>query len=260
MNGSEFIDNYTRWIKDNSFIRNLNNKEDHYIVTTPFVDPHNDHIDIYVMNVGNDTYVLSDDGYTMKDLMMGGTDVLSTARRKKTFEVTLNRYGVTFDRMSYELSVVANNHNIASKKHALMQCMMAIADLYVISRENVTSYFKEDLEAFLRTNNVAFARSIKLPGKSGFDHSVDFLVPSSATQPERLIQAINTPRKDQVMSAIFSFSDVSAIREDAIKPIVIYNDENSALSSESSKALNEYGITNYKWSQKEEILEALALR
>jgi len=257
MSGDELITKYTNWVKDNSFVRNITN--DTYVITTPFTDSQNDHIDLYVKKTSGDAIQLSDDGYTVSDLTMNGTDIFSTPRRRKTFEMTLNRYGVKFDPMTYELLIEATPTNIAARKHSMLQAVMAVNDLYVISRENVSSFFKEDIEAYLRLKEVVFSKSIKLPGKTGFDHNVDFIVPHSNSRPERLIQAINVPKKDQVMSAIFAFNDIAAVREEPNERMVIYNDEIREISADSKKALDEYDISIFQWSKKEELAEALAL-
>lgn len=257
MSGDDLITKYTNWVKDNSFVRNITNSS--FVITTPFTDSQNDHIDLYVKKIDGDNIQLSDDGYTVSDLIMNGTDIFSTPRRKKTFETTLNRYGVKFNSMTNELLIEATPTNIAARKHAMLQSVMAINDLYVISRENVSSFFKEDIEAYLRLKEVVFSKSIKLPGKTGFDHNIDFIVPRSSNRPERLIQAINVPKKDQVMSAIFSFNDIAAVREDPNKRMVIYNDEVREISADSKKALDEYDISIFQWSKKEEFVEALAM-
>jgi hypothetical protein len=250
------IENYVDWVRDNTFTRKVSD-DDHYAITTPFLDTRNDHIDIYVKRINGNKFLFSDDGYTLADLRMVGTDVFSTDKRKKIFETTLNRYGVKL--VGNELTIEADISNIGAKKHSLLQSVIAVNDMYVMSHENVASFFKEDVALYFSAHDVFFTQDVKLPGKTGFDHSIDFLVPKSRTRPERLIQAINSPRKDHITSTIFAFDDISAIRDTEMSKLVVYNDEEKTISSDVQKALQMYEIEALGWSNKDEIIERMAL-
>lgn len=250
------IDSYATWIKDNTFTRKVSG-DNHFAISTPFLDTRNDHIDIYVKKVSDNKYLFSDDGYTLADLQMVGTDIFSTDKRKKIFNTTLNRYGVSLQ--GTELTVEADANNIGARKHALLQAVLAVNDMYVMSHENVASFFKEDVALYFSAHNVFYSQDVKFPGKTGFDHSIDFLIPKSRTKPERLIQAINSPRKDQITSTIFAFDDISAIRDAEISKFVIYNDENKSISSDVQTALEKYDVEALGWSRKKEIIEKMAM-
>jgi len=70
------IDEYTRWLRDGI---SVNQVGDAYEVTTPFLDRHNDHIQIYVRQEANRT-LLSDDGYVISDLRQSGCTLDSEHR------------------------------------------------------------------------------------------------------------------------------------------------------------------------------------
>lgn len=250
------INNYATWVRDNTFTRKVSDN-DHYAITTPFLDTRNDHIDIYVKRISENKYIFSDDGYTLADLQMVGTDIFSTDKRKKIFQTTLNRFGVQL--IGNELTIEADAHSVSAKKHALLQAVIAINDMYVMSHENVASFFKEDVALYFSAHNVFYTQDVKFSGKTGFDHSIDFLVPKSQTRPERLIQAINSPKKDQITSTIFAFDDISAIRDVEISKLVIYNDQDKVISSDVRTALEKYEIEAFGWSNKNEIVEKMAL-
>ncbi|WP_418888699.1 DUF1829 domain-containing protein, partial [Methanothrix soehngenii] len=38
---------------------------------------------------------------------------------------------------------------------------------------------------------------MKFTGKSGYDHLFDFVIPKSKKRPERILQAINRPSRDE---------------------------------------------------------------
>lgn len=246
MDCQAIIDSYLKWIKDNTEIRSIRDGQSCEI-TTPFMDRHNDHLQIYITKKDNNL-MLTDDGYILQDLSMSGMN-LDTPKRKQLFQSVLNGFGVKVD--DYErIYVDANITNIGQKKHALLQALLAVNDMYTLSQESISSFFKEDVEQFFNANEIYYAKDIKIAGKTGFDHTIDFLISATRTMPERLIKAINKPTKDHVMASIFSFSDIAEIRDRKPKNFVIYNDVDWTVSKDVLSALGNYGVNPMPWSQK----------
>lgn len=219
------------------------------LVSTPFLDRHNDHIDIYVVKTANGIKI-TDDGYTLADLQMSGFEV-NTPKRKSLFNAILNGLGVKYDTESHALYVDAIPANIGQKKHYLLQAIMAVGELVNLSQESVLSLFKEDVELFLRSNEIFFSKDIKLSGKTGLDHNVDFLINQSRTKPERLIKTISNPKKETVLSSIMSFMDIDENRQVRSTNCVIYNDSDKVISNDLIAAFDSYNIYHLPWSQKE---------
>jgi hypothetical protein len=251
----QIIENYIKWIKDNTVIKSI---QDGVIceISTPFLDRHNDHLQIYVQKQ-NDMYVLTDDGYTIADLNMSGME-FNTPKREQIFKTVLNGFGVKLGNNN-ELYIEANLNNIGQKKHYLLQAILAVNDMYTLSQETVYSLFKEDVERYFKSNDIYFSRDIKITGKTGFDHNIDFLISASKNKPERLIKTVNIPKKDPIMATIFAFSDIVAIREQPTNNYVIYNDVDKQVSPDVVSALSSYGIMNIPWSQKERCKEEFVM-
>ncbi|MEP7170621.1 MAG: DUF1829 domain-containing protein [Bacteroidota bacterium] len=93
-----------------------------------------------------------------------------------------------------------------------------------------------------------------MTGKSGFDHNVDFLIPAYKKKQERLIKAVNTPKKDSILSAIMAFNDINQTRETATKNFVVYNDIEKEVSKDVISALDNYAVKHIPWSKKEQCL------
>ena len=252
----KILDNYIQWIKDNSSIKVI--KDDNvYEVTTPFYDRHNDHLQIYVKKSDSNTFLLTDDGYILNDLENSGV-ALDTPRRKKIFQTLLNGYGVKVGENN-NLYVESNLNNIGQKKHNLLQAMITVNDLYTLSSENIASLFKEDVENYFLTKDVSYAKDIKITGKTGFDHNLDFIIARSKTKPERLIRTVNNIKKDFVLSAIMAFNDIQAIREQKTSNMIIYNDEINPATSDIINAMKTYQITEVPWSKRDEYLPQFAV-
>ena len=71
------IDNYYAWLKDQTVLHQI----DQWVeITTPYLDRHNDYLQIYVKE-SNGGFVLTDDGYTIEDLAQSGCNLDSPKRQ-----------------------------------------------------------------------------------------------------------------------------------------------------------------------------------
>ncbi len=249
------IEGYLQWIRDNTLIKSIED-EKKYSISTPFLDRHNDHVNIYAQKTEHGIR-LTDDGFTIADLSMSGMEI-SSPKREKIYNSILKGFGVKSNER-HELFIEATPQNIGQKKHYLIQAILAVNDMFTLSQENVFSLFKEDVELYFRSNNIIHTRDVKMAGKSGLDNNIDFLVPSSRTKPERLIQAVNTPKKDAIRLAAFAFNDIAEIRTEQISFYVIYNDMDKSISTEVLSVLDNYQIKSIPWTQKERCAEEFAL-
>lgn len=91
MDCERVIGEYLKWIKDNIVVRSLSDG-DSCAVSTPFLDRHNDHVEIYLSR-SNGNIRLSDDGNTISDLKMSGFEI-SSPKREQILRTTLNGFGV----------------------------------------------------------------------------------------------------------------------------------------------------------------------
>jgi hypothetical protein len=244
-----------QWIKDNTVVKTLQEGKA-CSISTPFLDRHNDHVDIYLFK-DNGQIKLSDNGDTINDLRMSGFEI-NTTKRKQILETTLNGFGVKIG-SDDELFLDADIKNVGQKKHYLLQAILAVNDMFNLSQAVVASLFKEDVEAYFKANAILFNKDVKLTGKSGFDHNVDFLIPASRTKPERLIKTINQAGKETVLSAIMAFNDIEQIRGSNTGRYVLFNDIDKAASAEAIAALNNFGVQHIAWSEKEKCIEKFAL-
>ncbi len=255
MDCKKVIDDYLKWIKDNTVVKTVEDGKV-CLISTPFLDRHNDHLDIFLIK-NNGSFKLSDNGYTIADLRMSGLEI-NTPKRENILKTTLNGFGVKID-ANDELYVDANAQNLGQKKHYLLQAILSVNDMFNLAQETIFSLFKEDVELYFRSNLIVFSKDIKLTGKSGFDHNVDFLIPASQAKPERLVKAVNTPKKDPILSAIMALTDISQVRETQMQNYVIYNDVDKDVSSDVIGAMKIYGIDPIPWSSREQHLSAFSL-
>lgn len=255
MDCQKVIDDYLKWIKDNTVVKTVKDGKA-CLISTPFLDRHNDHLEIFLIK-NNGAFKLSDNGYTIADLRMSGLEI-NTPKRENILKTTLNGFGVKMD-SNDELYVDATAQNLGQKKHYLLQAILSVNDMFNLAQETIFSLFKEDVELYFRSNLVVFSKDIKLTGKSGFDHNVDFLIPASQSKSERLVKAVNSPKKDPILSAIMAFNDISQVRETVTRNYVIYNDVDKDVSSDVINAMKIYGIDPIPWSFREQHLSEFSL-
>ena len=255
MDCQQVINDYLKWIKDNTVIKTV---EEGKVcsISTPFLDRHNDHLDIYLIK-NNGTIKITDNGYTIADLRMSGFEI-NTPKRENILKTALNGFGVKMNGND-ELFVEATSHNVGQKKHYLLQAILSVNDMFNLAQETVHSLFKEDVELYFRSNEIYFSKDIKLTGKSGFDHNVDFLIPATKNKPERLIKAVNTPKKDSILSSIMAFNDINQTRETKTRNYVVYNDVEKEVSHDVIAALDNYAVKHIPWSKKEQCLVDFSL-
>lgn len=81
----------------------------------------------------------------------------------------------------------------------------------------VASLFLEDVTAWLELHDIRFTPTVKFTGRTGYDHTFDFVVPASRRAPERLIRAVNRPSRDLAESLAFSWVEYERSATSAVK-------------------------------------------
>jgi hypothetical protein len=76
-------------------------------ITTPFVDRHNDYLQIYATQE-HDRYLLTDDGYMIEDLEQSGCN----------------------------LDTLATAENFSARTHSLLQAMLTVSTLFSVAPQS----------------------------------------------------------------------------------------------------------------------------
>ena len=122
------IENYFKWLKDNTSTRLINDTWSE--ITTPYLDRHNDCLQIYAKKENNNI-ILTDDGYIINDLISSGC-ALDSQRRKEILNTTIKGFGVSLD--DNQRIVKTTIDHFPQKKHDLIQAMLAVNDLFFLSK------------------------------------------------------------------------------------------------------------------------------
>ena len=245
------LDQYIIWVKDNTKIRKV---EDWVEITTPYLDRHNDHLQIYIKRE-NSNFILTDDGYIIQDLENSGCK-LDSKKRQDLLTITLNGFGIK--KVGNTLAVEASRENFNYKKHNLIQAMLAVNDLFYLAGPMVVNLFLEDVTLWIESNDIRYVPKVKFTGRSGLDHTFDFAIPASRKKPERIVKAINRPNNDTAQAMAFAWLDIKEVRQTDSRAYAILNDIDKNIQSSVITALKNYDVNPLLWSKRTNFVNELA--
>lgn len=244
------MDQYVAWLQSKTVLRQV---DDWVEITTPYLDRHNDYLQIYARKQ-NGNYILTDDGYILDELGLSGCR-LESPKRATLLQMTLNGFGVKLK--DGALMVMASRDDFPMRKHNLVQAMLAVNDLFYLASPMVSSLFLEDVVAWLDENEIRYTPNVKFTGKSGYDHLFDFVIPKSKKQPERVIQAINRPSRNEAQAVAFAWFDTRDVRPLDCRAYAILNDSEREVPPTVMEALRSYDVQPIPWSRRAEAAEQL---
>lgn len=249
---AKLLDQYSLWLKDRTVLKEINHKS--VEITTPYLDRHNDYLQVYVQKEGNH-FLLTDDAYILTDLENSGCKI-DTPRREELLRITLSGFGIQLE--GKRMVTHASADNFSRKKHSIIQAMLAINDLFYLASPYVSSFFYEDVTKWLDLSEIRYTPKVKFSGKTGYDHMFDIVVPKSKKAPERILQTINNPKKDTAEVLLYKWLDTKDARPEDSKLYAFLNDANYRISEGVIDALQNYEAKPVLWSAREDVRGELA--
>lgn len=246
------VNSYLSWIQNEVSASALTDNLSE--LTTPFLDRHNDHLQIYAERRSGDSYRLTDDGYILSELRSSGVETRGS-RREEIVHSLLIGHGVQLK--GRELQTEASSSDLGRRVHNLLQAMLSLDDMFVLAQPAVQTVFLHEVERFLDDKDVRYTPSAKFAGKSGLDHLVSFVIPKSRQAPERFVQVVNTPRRDRVENILFAVNDTRGARQGDVDFYAIVNDVRRDVSPEVMHAFEAYDVKAMLWSHRDEAVDAL---
>lgn len=248
------VSSYLSWIRNDVEANPLDDVVTE--LTTPFVDRHNDHLQVYAERRSPDAFLLTDDGYVLSELKSIGVETHGS-RREEIIRELLVGHGVRLE--GRELQTDATTANLGQRIHNLVQAMLSVDDMFVLGQPAVRSVFLEEVAQFLSDRDIRHVKAAKFAGRSGLDHLVSFVIPRSKVAPERFVQVLNTPRRDQVGNLLFAVNDTKSARPVGTTDYyAIVNDVRKKVSTEILYAFEAYEVKVRLWSRRDEIVDELA--
>lgn len=244
-----YVDNYYNWLREKTYIQK-GESTDWFLINTPFVGAFNDTIEIYAQKNGSQL-ILSDNGETMANLELQGLQIQGSKRRKNILDTILLNYGIR--NYNDELTIESNLESFSQAKHNFLSAIIEINDLYVLSKHNVASIFKEDVRNYLESKDIIFTPDFISKGTTGLEFNFDFQI--AKKQSEIVIKSFNTINKSNLPTFLFAWDDIKPVREKTtkkeVKAIAIINDIEKKVKTEFLDALKAKNANYILWSERE---------
>ncbi|MEX0778105.1 MAG: DUF1828 domain-containing protein [Balneolales bacterium] len=219
-------------------------------ISTPFTGLFNDTLDIYAKKEGN-KILLSDDGNTLKNLKLSGTEISRSPKRKEILERILINYGVHI--RNDELVTEATEKDFPQKKLNLISAISETSDMYYLARHTVASVFREDVRAYLDEHELIYTPHFISKGSTGLEFTFDFQIAYRKT--EIVIKSFNSVNKMNLPHFLFTWDDIKKVRsrqtEKEVIGLAVINDIDRQVNEEYVDALKNYGAQHILWSERE---------
>lgn len=245
MDIQKMINDYTDWLNKGFSAVQVG---EYYELTTPYLDRYNDHLQIYVKQEPNGTYLLTDDGDIITNLKSAGVSFTRSKKRKLMLERIARNFGVSINGAALEIQATKSNY--PQKKHMLLQAMMTVDDMFIAEPNTVKSFFAEDVGLFLDSHDIYYSRDFSLVGKTGSLYVYDYHLQRTKTKPERFCKAINLVNESSRNLALFNWVDTKERRTDASQLILFLNDE-KAIKDSDLEAFQSYDVDCILWSERD---------
>lgn len=255
MSDLKISEQYLAWLKDRISVAKHDKTT---VLTTPFLDPFQDGIRIYLEYKTAGEIVLHDNGDTVDNLECQGIKVDGSERRKKIVERAIAGCAV---RMSAgRLETTASLINLPQRIHFLITAILRLNDMWMSSVPHSFTDFFEMVQEFFDKKKVLYTANVSIPGKT-VEHPIDFVIPVHG-QRERLVKLIGRPQVQTAKVISFTWFDLKDVRPNAEK-IVILNDvrmpdvasleaeeDFKSVSDQTVAILGGYSDSVFRWSNR----------
>lgn len=249
----ELVHDYIKFINNNIIVEDFSDLGIS-IISTPFVDRHNDNIELYVTRDSNGHLFLSDDAYIINDLKDCGFNF--TNKRKQELNNILYGFGVAYKSDTNELFIESSEQDFPQKKHNIIQAILAVNDMFEVNTsisKKKGNLFVEDVKNYLDIHDVIYSSSLNIVGQSKFSHNIDFVLPTSRSRKrkERLIKVVNKFNRQNVQLSLFVLDDIMKIR--ASENILFINDSGDPEGRKHPdliEAITSYNVTPLYWTKR----------
>ena len=146
---SELQNNYLSWLRNRYNFTDLS--QDVVKIETPFLDSSFDYIVMYVERLKNDKLIITDDGWTIDNLISEGISFSKQSKtRIKMLDEIATSFGVDYDLSTKEVSIRTDIDQFPEAKHRLLLALMRINDLSFFNTTNVKNSFVDDVKDLFR--------------------------------------------------------------------------------------------------------------
>lgn len=198
-----------RWLGEESYQIAFN---DYTRIDVPLLDSHNDYNSIYLSQMSDGRFYISDNANSYFSLMAEGVDLVSTESRwKKAFDSLVCSLGISFSTTTNELYVECYQSELKSKMGLFIQALVRVDCLspvskYVLAEQKQQLKLRTKFKNLLDDNSGKYEENVSRKGTSGLNHSFDFLL--KGKRNDLYVRLMQNTTKAFKESLIFEWDDV----------------------------------------------------
>lgn len=245
---TELMDKYYDFLKGRTSVI-TETGTDWVVISTPFIGLFNDTLEVYAKRE-NGKILLSDDGVTINNLELIGSQISRSSKRKDLLDRILLNYGIQM--LDGEIIAEANENSFAQKKHNLISAISEINDMYMLAKHTVASVFKEDVQAYLDEQEIIYTPQFISKGTTGLEFTFDFQI--AYRNKEIVIKSFNSVNKLNIPNFLFTWDDIKNVRERVTNKevigLAIINNEDKEVSDEYLEALKSRNADHILWTER----------
>lgn len=245
---------YLHWLKGNLIAFERGTSQ---ILSTPFLDPFNDGIEIS-LDADGGRMLLHDGGKTLANLLDMGVQIDKSERRQHIIQNAIAGCGVTLNNGRLETLVTPANR--AQRMHFLTTAILRLNDLWMSSSPRSITDFFEIVKEYFDEHNVLYTANKSITGRT-VEHPIDFIVPLPKGR-DRLVKLVSRPSVQTAKIVSFTWFDLMDAQPNAER-IVFVNDmavgdyegidganttETKAVNDNVASILKGYSDKVYLWS------------
>lgn len=223
-------------------------------IITPYLYPDNDLIEIFLEELPPDQVRATDLAETVRHLHARGFDVFESPKRRFMVETIASRVGVNF--VNGQLTKTGNVSQVGDLLFDVIITARGVSDLIYTSKTFEPATFVEEVQEFLKVNQVPAESRVKLIGLSGRSYVVHFKV---TIGPPRFLQALSplatAGLKPKVDATVRMWVDCNHDLTPTHK-ITILNDVDFEWKPYDIRILERLSTVHY-WTRKEGLLTSL---
>lgn len=223
-------------------------------IITPYLYPDNDLIEIFVEELPSGQVRVTDLTETLRHLHGRGFDVFESSKRKFMVETIASRTGVEL--IQGQLAKTGEIGQVGELIFDVIVAARGVSDLIYTSKSYEPATFVEEVEEFLRSNQIPVEPKIRLVGVSGKAYIIDLKI---TIGPPRFLHALSPiaaaglkPKIDATVRMWFDINhDLTPERK-----LTVLNDVDFQWKPYDLSILKRLSTVKY-WTHKEDLLETI---
>lgn len=233
--------------------------DDYLEITTPFVYPDGDLVNVFIKILSDGKMVVSDYGETLRYLVDSDFDPTGTTKRREQFSQTITYFGLEYQNGEL-FKTVERNEELFGTIFDLGQSAIRITDLLLTKRVNYIASFRDSVKTFLDENEIEYEPDYEVKAGNESIYQLDFAIRTKRNELSLLSLVTTTSPANAnavVNRTVRIWNDIRNNKSLHASYISLVDDSIPVWRPEMVKSL-EFVSKVYSWSHRELLSKELA--